>query len=80
MRIILFQTVFWIAQVSSNTTIHNDPSIDRGAQHLVFLGAALLSLVLVVIIGIFSSRTEHAIIAAVVLSLVLIGMFFVFGY
>jgi hypothetical protein len=58
----------------------SDPLIDTSGQHIVFWGAVLLAILVVVIIRILSPRIEHAIVTAVVLSLGLISLFFVLGY
>lgn len=62
-------------QTPSN--IHSDPLIDKGGQVTIYIGTALFALGIVAVVGFFSRRVEHAIIAALALSLCLVA-FFVF--
>ncbi len=70
-----FPTYHLAVTALPSKTVPSDPAIDQGAQHVIFLGLALLAIVIVAIVGILSARVEHAIIAAVVLSLCLIIAF-----
>lgn len=58
----------------------NEPLIDTAGQNIVFVGVVLLAIMIVVIVRIISPRVEHAVIAAIALSLGLVGLFFVVGH
>lgn len=55
----------------------NDPLIAKGGQDIVIFGVVLLMVGVVAIVGFLSRRIEHAIAAALVMSLLLIGFFIV---
>ncbi len=55
----------------------SDPLIARGWQKATYIGTALLAFGIVALVGIFSRKVEHMIVAALMLTLVIIG-FFVF--
>ncbi|CBN55805.1 MULTISPECIES: hypothetical protein [Kamptonema] len=54
-----------------------DPLIDRGGQVAVDIGVVLLAVTLVIAVKIISPRVEHAIVLAIFLSFVLIGLFLI---
>lgn len=62
-----------------NSPIHDDPLIDRGGQITVYIGTALLVLVITAIVGFFSRRVEHALFTALGLSLFIITFFAFFA-
>ncbi len=53
----------------------DEPMIDQGGQHLVIFGVVLFMLGVIAVVGILSRRIEHAIMAALVMSFGLIGLF-----
>ncbi len=73
-------TLIALSDQPSKPIAKEDPQIDTGGQHIIFLGVVLLAIMVVVVIGILSPRVEHAILAAIVLSLGLIGLFFALGH
>lgn len=75
----LTSVILLIAQLQVSA-LKNDPLIDKGAENTVLLGVALLAIAVVVIVRIISPRVEHAVIAAIILSSGLIGLFFTFGH
>ncbi len=75
----LHQSFFFLAQVRPAAS-GSEPLIDKGGQNVVFLGVALLAIAIVTVVGILSPRVEHAIIAAILLSSGLIGLFFTLGH
>ncbi|MEG3439718.1 hypothetical protein V0288_21500 [Pannus brasiliensis CCIBt3594] len=62
----------------SPANIQTDPLIDRPVRAIIYLGILLLVLVGVSVIGFLSRRFEYAIAFALLLSLGLIGLFFLF--
>jgi len=65
---------------SEQQTSHDaqsDPLIAHGWQKATYIGTALLAFGFVALVGIFSRKVEHMIVAALMLTLVIIG-FFVF--
>ncbi|BAY59506.1 hypothetical protein NIES2135_63830 (plasmid) [Leptolyngbya boryana NIES-2135] len=54
-----------------------EPLINHSWQPFFYTAAIVLVVCLAIIVGAFSRRVEHAIASALILSLVLIGFFFV---
>jgi hypothetical protein len=52
-----------------------DPLIDHGGQGAIYIGLALLALIIFVTIGVISRRIEYAILTALSLTLLLVGLF-----
>ncbi|MBL1178263.1 hypothetical protein [Pantanalinema sp. GBBB05] len=50
-----------------------DPLIDQGGQLTIYIGASLIIIGIVAIVGFFSRRVEHALLTALVLSLGLVA-------
>lgn len=63
--------------LSAPGTGQADPLIDQGGQLTVYIGSALIIVVIAAIVGFFSRRVEHALMTAFVLSLCLV-IFFAF--
>lgn len=57
----------------SSPSVQSDPLIDQGGQLTVYIGSALIILGVAAIVGFFSRRIEHAVVAALALSLFLVG-------
>lgn len=57
-------------------SLPNDPLVNQGGQTFTHVAAIVFAIVLIAIVGIVSKKVEHAIITALVASLLLIGFFF----
>ncbi|MDF0555308.1 hypothetical protein [Kamptonema sp. UHCC 0994] len=67
-------TIYFFSLAGS---FQKDPLIDRGGQVAVDVGVVLLAITLVITVKIISPRVEHAILLAIFLSFVLIGLFLI---
>lgn len=63
--------------LTSAKSVKKDPLIDYGGETLVDIGVILLAIGLVITVKIISPRVEHAILLAIFLSLVLMGLFLI---
>jgi hypothetical protein len=57
---------------------NNDPLIAKGWQHVTYAGVALLAVGILALVGWLSRKIEHVVIVGLILSLILIAVFFFF--
>ncbi len=63
----------------SSSSLSNDPLVNHDWENLTHLAAIALIIGIVAAVGIVSKKVEHAIAAALLSSLVVIGFFFLAG-
>lgn len=63
--------------LTSAESVQKYPLINQGGEALVDIGVILLAIGLVIVVKIISPRVEHAILLAIVLTLALLGFFFI---
>ncbi|HEY9605517.1 MAG TPA: hypothetical protein V6C85_28185 [Allocoleopsis sp.] len=61
--------------LTSATSVHKDPLINRGGETIIDIGIILLAIGLVIAVRMISPRVEHAILLAIFLTFALIGFF-----
>ncbi|MFH7027979.1 MAG: hypothetical protein ACHBN1_21915 [Heteroscytonema crispum UTEX LB 1556] len=63
----------------SESIVKDDPLIAKGWENTAFIGAGMLILGILTVVGIFSQRIEYVMITGLVISLIIIACFLVVG-
>ncbi|MBW4692697.1 MAG: hypothetical protein KME27_13135 [Lyngbya sp. HA4199-MV5] len=71
------KTLIYATQPSIQQALsQKDSLIDKGGEVTVYIGVSLIIILIAAIVGMLSQRIEHAVLAALGLSLILIAFFF----
>lgn len=65
---------------SASPSLPNDPLVNHQWQSFPYIAAIVLAICLIAVVGVVSRKVEHAIAAALIASLVLIGLFLLVGH